>query len=87
MYNYLLWWSNQDPIKKSLVYTRSVSTSANAHAAHGKNDVNIEEMIADVGFGFHAKVKVSFLKPEKVNMLVFLCKKKMQARSPTASLV
>ncbi len=30
-----------------------------------KNDVNIEEMIADVGFGFHA-VRVSFLKPEKV---------------------
>ncbi len=55
-------------------------------AARGKNNVNIEEMIADRGFGFHAKVKVSFLKPEKVNMLVFL-RKKMQARSPTASLV
>ncbi len=81
-------------------------------------------MVVDRGFGFHAKVKVSFLKPEKVNMLMFLWKKihkninmftfsgfkkltftlawkhvehehdhvdvlveKMQARSPTASLV
>ncbi len=26
-------------------------------AAHGKNDANIEEIIADVGFGFHANVK------------------------------
>ncbi len=52
----------------------------------GKNDANTEEIIADGGFGFHAKVKVSFLKPEKVNMLIFLSKK-MQARSPTASLV
>ncbi len=27
------------------------------HAARGKYDANIEEMIADGGFGFHAKVK------------------------------
>ncbi len=26
-------------------------------AACGKNEANIEEMIADRGFGFHAKVK------------------------------
>ncbi len=48
---------------KSLVYTRRVSMSANAQ--RGKNDVNIEEIITDVGICFHAKVKVSFLKPEK----------------------
>ncbi len=37
--------------------------------------MNIEEKIADGGFGFHAKVKVRLLKPEKVNMFVFLRKK------------
>ncbi len=42
---------------KSLVYTRRVSTSAKVRAACGKNDANIEETIADGGFGFHAKVK------------------------------
>ncbi len=41
---------------KSLVYTRRVSMSA-IRAACGKKDVNIEEMIADGGFGFQAKVK------------------------------
>ncbi len=40
---------------KSLVYTRRVSMSVTAQ--RGKNDVNIEEIIADGGFGFHAKVK------------------------------
>ncbi len=49
-------------------YTRRVSTN-------GENYANIEEIIADGGFGFHwSKVKVSFLKPEKVNMLIFLWK-------------
>ncbi len=38
---------------KSLVYTRRVSTSTKVHAVCGKYDVNIEEMIADGGFGFH----------------------------------
>ncbi len=42
---------------KSLVYTRRVSMSAKVRAACGKKDVNIEEMIADGGFGFQAKVK------------------------------
>ncbi len=42
---------------KSLVYSRRVSTTAKVRAACGKDDTNIEEMIADVGFGFHAKVK------------------------------
>ncbi len=61
---------------KSLVYTRRVSTSTKVRAVCSKYDVNIEEMIADGGFGFHkTKVKVSFLKPEKVNMLIFLWKK------------
>ncbi len=46
------------------------SVSAKVHATRGKNYTNIEELIADEGFGFHAKVKVSFLKPEKVNMLI-----------------
>ncbi len=40
-------------------------------------------MIADRGFGFHTKVKVSFLKPEKVNIHVDILVEKMQARSPT----
>ncbi len=61
-------------------YTHRVSTSAKG--ARCKNSVNIEEMIADEGFGFHAEVKVIFLKPEKVNRLIFLWKQ-MQARSPT----
>ncbi len=43
---------------KSLVYTLRVSTSAKVHAARGKNDAHIEEMMADGGFGFHAKVKL-----------------------------
>ncbi len=30
-------------------------------AARGKNDLNIKEIIADIAFGFHAKVEVSFL--------------------------
>ncbi len=30
--------------------------NAKVHAARGKNDANIEELIADGGFGFHAKV-------------------------------
>ncbi len=30
---------------KSLMYTHGVSTSAKVHAARGKNDGNIEEMI------------------------------------------
>ncbi len=41
---------------KSLVCTRRVSMSA-IRAACGKNDANIEEMITDGGFGFHAKIK------------------------------
>ncbi len=39
------------------VYTRRVSTSAKVREVRSKNDANIEEMIADGGFGFHAKVK------------------------------
>ncbi len=42
---------------KSLLYTCRLSTSAKVRGARGKNDVNIEEMIAGGGFGFHAKVK------------------------------
>ncbi len=42
---------------KSLVCTRRVSMSVKVRAACGKNDANIEEMITDGGFGFHAKVK------------------------------
>ncbi len=42
---------------KSLVYTRHVSTSAKVRAACSKNNANIEEIIVDGGFGFHAKVK------------------------------
>ncbi len=61
---------------KSLLYTHRLSTNAKVRTARGKNNANIEEMIADGGFGFPAKVKlVSFLEPEKVNMLVFLRKK------------
>ncbi len=67
------------------VYTRRVSTSTKVCAARSKDYENIEEMIADVGFGFHAKVKVSFFKPEKVNMLIFFWKK--CKLSPTACLV
>ncbi len=54
-----------------------VSTSAKFCAACGKYYVNIEKMIAEVEFGFHAKVKQKsvFLNQEKVNMLVFLWKK------------
>ncbi len=40
---------------KSLVYTRRISMSVKA--ARGTNDANIEDMIADEGFSFHAKVK------------------------------
>ncbi len=36
---------------KSLVFTRRVSTSVNVQRR--KNDVNIEEIITDGGFGFH----------------------------------
>ncbi len=43
---------------KSLVYTLRVSTSAKVHAARDKNHAHIEEMMADGGFGFHAKVKL-----------------------------
>ncbi len=39
------------------VNTRRVSTSVKVLAACGKNNANIEEMIADRGFGFHTKVK------------------------------
>ncbi len=53
-------------------YTHRVSTSTKVRTARCKNSVNIEEIIADEGFGFHAEVKVSFLKPEKVNRLIFL---------------
>ncbi len=42
---------------KSLVYTCHVSTSAKVHSVRGKNDENIEEIIADGDFGFHTKVK------------------------------
>ncbi len=44
---------------KSLLYTRcvSTSTSTSTKVRISKYDVNIEEMIADGGFGFHAKVK------------------------------
>ncbi len=47
---------------KSLVYTCHVSTSAKVHSVRDeeeneKNDENIEEIIADGDFGFHAKVK------------------------------
>ncbi len=41
---------------KSPLYTRRLSTSAKVRAARGKNDTNIEEMIADGRFGIHAKV-------------------------------
>ncbi len=41
---------------KSLLYTRRLSTSAKVRAARGKNNANIEEMIADGRFGFPAKV-------------------------------
>ncbi len=42
----------------------------------GKNDVNIEEMVADGGFSFHFEVKSNsvFFNLEKVNMLIFLWK-------------
>ncbi len=47
--------------------TRRVSTTAKVRAACGKNDANIEGMIADGGFDFHAKVKKKsqFLKPKE----------------------
>ncbi len=32
-------------------------TSAKVCTAHGKNKANFEEIIADGGFGFHAKIK------------------------------
>ncbi len=53
-------------------YTHRVSTSTKLCAARCKNVANIVEMIADERFGFHAEVKVSFLKPEKMNMLILL---------------
>ncbi len=56
-------------------YTHRISTSTKLCAARCKNSVNIEEIIADERLDFHDVVKVSFLKPEKVNMLIFLWKK------------